>query len=131
MKTYHDRVNLGSILIIEDDKPIAEVLVLKLQTEGFRGVVATTVRDSIQKLRNQRFSCVILDMVLRDGSHGEELLPALQAHWKNALVPIVVTSGSLEVELVKRLAAHVKAVFVKPYDFDEVIKKVIDVTPLN
>jgi DNA-binding NtrC family response regulator len=126
-----DKTILGSVLIIEDDVAIATILEEKLQTLGYQAIYAVTVRDAVQKLRNQRFSCVVLDMVLKDGSHGESLIPILESHWKGDRVPVVVTSGSLETELVKRIAPHVKAAFVKPYDFDAVTEKILDLTCLR
>jgi DNA-binding response OmpR family regulator len=113
------------LLIVEDEEDLAKILSRKFSHSGFRVVTSRTVTDSMVKLSNQKFDCILLDMRLEHGS-GERIIEALKEAKEgfNHETPIVVMSGFLDSELVKRIRGNVKGVLVKPFDHDTLITKV-------
>jgi DNA-binding response OmpR family regulator len=53
-----------SILIVEDEKPLAHALELKLTHEGFKVTAATNGRECLDLLENQHFDVVLLDLMM-------------------------------------------------------------------
>ncbi len=58
-----------SILIMEDERPLAHALELKLQHEGYTTTVATNGKDGLALIQNGGYDVVLLDimMPLMDG----------------------------------------------------------------
>ena len=54
-----------TILVVEDEPPIAETIVYALQTEGFATLWKTTGRDALAALAEHHVALVVLDVVLR------------------------------------------------------------------
>ncbi len=61
------------VLVVEDDPPLAEVLVEELKLRGFETTGAFTVREAVEKLDSLDFDVALLDLVLPDG-RGTEVL---------------------------------------------------------
>lgn len=53
-----------SILIVEDEKPLAHALALKLQHEGFTVTNATNGRECLDLLESKHFDVVLLDLMM-------------------------------------------------------------------
>ena len=114
------------ILLVEDEPDIAESITEVLTSNGYRVMHSARTADAITKLCNQLFACLILDMRLADGNSGEEIITYTRNSTKelNATTPIVVTSGHLDAELVKRIGHHVAGVLVKPFSPAMLLTKV-------
>lgn len=52
------------VLIVEDEKPLAHALELKLQHEGFATTVATNGEECLKLLNEQTFDVVLLDLMM-------------------------------------------------------------------
>lgn len=52
------------VLIVEDEKPLAHALELKLQHEGFNTTVATNGSDGLALLQKESFDVVLLDLMM-------------------------------------------------------------------
>lgn len=73
------------VLIIEDEKPLAHALDLKLQHEGYKTAVAHNGQEGLDLINSQKFDVVLLDMMMpvMDGFHllqnlqGKTDLPAI------------------------------------------------------
>ena len=66
------------ILVVEDERSIAETILFALETEGFRAVRAATGGEARSEMHNGAFDLVILDVGLPDVS-GFDLCRALRA----------------------------------------------------
>ena len=64
------------ILIIEDEKPMAQALKLKLAHSGFEAVIASDGEKGIELFGQQSFSLILLDLVMPklDGFNVLEIL---------------------------------------------------------
>ena len=55
---------MKKVLIIEDEKPIARAMQLKLQKSGIEAEVAANGQIAMEKLESQKFDLALLDLVM-------------------------------------------------------------------
>ncbi len=87
------------ILIIEDEKPMANALALKLTSVGFEIVLVYDGKTAISTLQESKFDLIILDLVL-PGKDGFFVLAELKRLKIN--IPVVVSSNLSQDEDIKR-----------------------------
>lgn len=95
------------ILHVEDDNDIFQVIQNAL-SERAEVIQSDTLNDARQRIRNEKYDLIILDITLPDGS-GLELLPVLRGT-PQASTPVVIFSAQ---EVSSRTARHVQAAFLK------------------
>lgn len=84
-----------SVLLVEDDDDLAQVVTALLGREGYSVARVGRIADAKASLASHRPSAILLDMVLPDGS-GMEILDLMNQRDATEQVPIVVISGSSE-----------------------------------
>ncbi|HEY5401682.1 MAG TPA: response regulator [Pyrinomonadaceae bacterium] len=116
----------GSVLIIEDDPDIAEVLVYSLEKATFNTRVATTGEEGLKASldRVNPPSIILLDLLL-PGMRGTELCRRLRAEPTTSSTPIVViTAKAFEIDLKTSLELGANDYIVKPFSVRDVIARV-------
>ena len=78
------------VLIVEDERPLAEALKTKLLSAGFAVVVAGDGRVGVQKIEEQKFDIVLLDLIM-PGLDGVGFLKAIKQ--KGVHVPVIVLTN--------------------------------------
>jgi CheY-like chemotaxis protein len=119
-----------SILFVDDDADMQEVVRVALTAEGYAVASASTARDAIDYLRSHADVCaILLDLLLPD-LEGAEFRRIQLRDRSLAWIPVVVISGALDGE---RLAREIGAAqFVrKPLDVDELRRAISFVTSKN
>lgn len=123
------------VLIVDDDKNICSILkeyclnmgLFKNVVEAHDGITAT------QKLRNQKFAVILLDMNMPKKS-GIDLLSEFHKGSLNNKESILIVSGTLEKALIgKILTFGVKSFLVKPFDeenFKDRVLKILSQAPV-
>lgn len=79
------------LLICEDDQDQADYLKALLETAGFKIDVAITAAEAKEKLNNQHYQALLLDLILPD-QDGIALIRELRTDKKNHNLPIIVLS---------------------------------------
>jgi len=99
------------VLVVEDEKPLAHALELKLTHEGFATTVARNGQEALDLIRSQPFDVVLLDMMMpiMDGFHVLENLQDMQ----NKPVIFVLSNLSTRDDEGKILALGAKKYFIK------------------
>jgi CheY-like chemotaxis protein len=87
-----------TILVVEDEQAIAQVLCLLLEDEGFAVVLAATGLAAWAELTARRPDLVISDLML-PGLSGIALYQRMQADPGLAAVPVLLMSAAAEPEL--------------------------------
>lgn len=82
-----------SILLIEEDREILELLKCSLDAEGFRVLVANDGLDGLKSARAERPSAVIIGKLLSD-MRPEYVCRELKTHRLTAPIPVMVLSGA-------------------------------------
>ncbi len=108
------------ILIVEDEKKIADILRSYLERDGFNVTVVNTGKDAVQKIRNN-FDLIILDLMLPD-IDGETICGSIREF---SDVPIIMlTAKSSEDERVKGLGLGADDYVIKPFSPREFVARV-------
>jgi two-component system phosphate regulon response regulator PhoB/two-component system alkaline phosphatase synthesis response regulator PhoP len=113
------------ILIIEDEKALANVLEKKLLYEGYEVSVACNGQDGMNKVKSTNPDLILLDIVMPK-MNGFEVLENLKKDKKFSSIPVIVLSNSgYSIDLNKALDLGAIDYLVKAeFDLDEVIKKI-------
>jgi DNA-binding response OmpR family regulator len=105
-------VTRPSVLVVEDEEPLAEMLATVLGAEGYAVTRAGSALGTLSLARELRPGVIVLDLGLPYRS-GASLLADLKADPETAAIPVVVLSGLLEVLDAPRRALAA-AVLAKP-----------------
>ncbi len=109
-----------SILIVEDEGKIAEIVRAYLEKEGFRVKVADTAEQALG-LFKEMFDLIILDLMLPD-MQGEELCKVIR---EGSDVPVIMlTAKSGEEERIRGLGIGADDYVVKPFSPRELVARV-------
>lgn len=108
---------IGSILVVEDDDAIREVLTDLLESEGYRVHGAADGVTGLRMLREERVELVLLDLGLPD-MNGRELREHQVADPTIAAIPVIVLTASA-VLMVDNLP-----LIRKPFDCDHLMRTV-------
>ena len=118
-----------TILVVEDDKFLRELITRKLSEEGYNTVEAVDGEDGARKIKEEMPDLVLLDLIL-PGMDGFEVLANIKQDPKTSPVPIIVFSNlgqTEDVEKGMKLGAidyMVKAHFT-PVEIIEKVKKAL------
>ena len=82
------------ILIIEDEKPLAHALELKLTHEGFDVVATNSGEEGLRHLEEEHFDLVLTDLII-PGVDGFKILETIQEK-KMKMVVMVMTNLNQE-----------------------------------
>ncbi len=105
-----------TVLIIDDDDTLSEVLSHRLKKQGFRTVAAYSGATGLAKAKAERPSAIILDLCLPDAD-GLTICEQLADSPEMCGTPILILSGSEEPGIVRRCRAAGSHYFLrKPYD---------------
>ncbi len=88
------------ILIIEDEKPLAHALSLKLSHEGFDVVTTESGEEGLQFLAKEKFDLVLTDLII-PGVDGFKVLETIQE--KKMKIPVIVITNLNQEEDKKRV----------------------------
>lgn len=109
----------ASILVVEDDKPLCELISRRLKAEGFRVEAVTTTREAILLLRDRSFGAVLCDVRL-PGMSGLDLLRFVRL--LDQQTTIVLTSGLRDVPTaVEAMKLGADDFLAKPFKMSEVL----------
>lgn len=83
---------MTTILIVEDEFAIAELLRDTLSDEGYQVVVATDGREALELLASQQVDLILSDLMM-PRMDGRTLIERLRADPRFAAIPVVVMSA--------------------------------------
>jgi two-component system OmpR family response regulator len=113
-----------SVLVIEDEGAIAEMMAMLLGDEGYTVQVARSGPEGLERARADTPDLITLDLAL-PGLDGAALLRALHA---DGAAPVLVISAHPEV-LAPADRALAAAVLSKPFDIDDMLASVAGLLP--
>jgi len=102
------------ILIVEDEKHIAEGIKFNLEAEGFDTAVAETGEKGLKLIEAHQFDAVVLDVML-PGIDGFEVVQRIRA--RNNFVPVLMlTARSRPEDVLKGFEAGADDYLPKPFE---------------
>lgn len=112
----------NTILVIEDDNDINDIISKSLEDEGYNVFSAFSGTEAIIYIDNKEVDLVILDLMI-PGKSGEEVLDIIR---KSKDMPIIILSAKEEIGIKgKLLRAGADDFLSKPFDIDELLARVI------
>ncbi len=113
-----------SILVVEDESALAEVLRYNLESEGFKVAVAHDGRSAMEQLEDTHPDLVILDWMLPEMS-GLDICRTMRRRPELRDVPVIMlTAKGEEYDRVRGLDAGADDYVVKPFSPKELIARV-------
>ena len=107
----------ANILVVDDDKQLADILTEYLNTLGYQAVAAYGGSEGLTRFRQGDFQLLITDLQMPE-MNGMKLLEAVKAVDRHVMAMVVTSYGTIEsaVEAIKKGACD----FIpKPYKMDE------------
>jgi putative two-component system response regulator len=105
-----------SVLIIDDDDTLSDVLCYRLKKQGLKTMAAYSAEAGLAKAKAERPSAIILDLCLPDAD-GLAVCEQLVDAPETCSVPVLILSGKEQPGLVRRCRAAGCHYFLrKPYD---------------
>lgn len=115
---------MQTILIIEDEKDLAELVAFNLEKEGYRVVTAFDGASGLEAARTQHPDMVLLDLML-PGMMGMEVCKLLKKSEKTATIPIIMlTARGEEIDRVVGFEVGADDYVVKPFSTRELLLRV-------
>lgn len=120
-------MKLKSILVVDDEPLIHEVLVDVLKERSENVVSCYTLDDAMNKVKETPFDCIILDINLK-GHNGGKVFMHLQSGVEspNSKTPIILSSGYIGDEFITRYQSRFYRILSKPFLADELVAIVED-----
>ncbi|MFC1589058.1 sigma-54-dependent transcriptional regulator [Pseudomonadota bacterium] len=103
-----------SVLIIDDEPDICELIEITLMRMGFRTRSAYTIAEAHSLLAKEKFDLCLTDMHLPDGN-GIELVEYIQVNFSGLPIAVITAHGNME-SAVKALKAGAFDFVSKPVD---------------
>ena len=101
---------LKTVLIIDDEPALLELLTKTLLQQGFRVLRASNGRKGVEFATNYQPDVIILDWIMPEFG-GTKVVEKLRAHPRTKDIPILIQTGTvLNEEERQRLAGHVQAI---------------------
>ncbi|ATF13159.1 response regulator transcription factor [Brevibacillus sp. HB1.2] len=112
---------MSTILLVDDEPQILEILSSYLQKEGYHVLTAQTGKEAVEMATTISLTCIILDLMLPDLS-GEEVCVQIR---KESRVPILMlTAKSGEADRIRGLTIGADDYLIKPFSPRELVARV-------
>jgi two-component system phosphate regulon response regulator PhoB len=113
-----------TVLIVEDEKDLAELVAFHLEQEGFRTVVAADGATGLSEARRLHPDLILLDLML-PGMLGTELCRLLKGAEQTAGIPVIMlTAKGEEIDRVVGFEMGADDYVVKPFSTRELMLRV-------
>ena len=117
-----ENCTMNRILIIDDDRELCALIKRSVQTENIAADFCNTGKEGLQKLKEQEYQLVILD-VMMPGMDGFETLEEIRK--EHSLPILMFTSKNDSISKVRGLRAGADDYLTKPFDMDELIARIV------
>jgi len=105
-----------TILIIDDDEVLSDVLSRRLQQQGFNAITADSGQCGLARARADQPSLILLDLRLPDAD-GITICEQLADDFETCSIPVIILTGVERPDILRRCrAAGCQYYLRKPYD---------------
>ncbi len=113
----------GSILVVDDEEIMRDVLETLLSAEGYRVDLAKTGEEGLEAYGRRPYDVVLLDVALGEGPTGHDVARLLRA--RRDVVPIIMlTALDSEADAVQGLEAGADDYVTKPFGLAELRSRI-------
>ncbi|WP_336773350.1 response regulator transcription factor [Paenibacillus sp. MMO-58] len=112
---------MKTVMVVEDEVKIRDVILSYLKKEGFKTLEAATGSDALEALRNSSVDLVILDLMLPD-MDGEQVCLAIRR--MNSMPILMLSARASDNHRIKGLSIGADDYLTKPFDPREVVARI-------
>ncbi|QQE13948.1 response regulator [Planctomycetota bacterium] len=106
---------MTTILLVEDEQDLLELLKYNLNREGFNTITASTGEDGLKQVRSQTPDLILLDLML-PAMDGLEVCRTLKSREHTANIPVIMlTARGEESDIVRGLEMGADDYITKPF----------------
>jgi serine phosphatase RsbU (regulator of sigma subunit) len=111
-----DEGGRGKLLVVDDNAPNRDLLARHLERQGHAVVLAESGRQALERIRQEKFDLVLLDMLMPE-LNGYEVLQRLKGDARLHDIPVIMISALDEIESVARcIEAGAEDYLPKPFN---------------
>lgn len=114
-------MNKVSILVVEDDAPVRNLIMTTLKTHDYRYLTATTGETAIMETSCHNPDIILLDLGLPD-MDGVEVIQRIRT-WSNLPI-IVISARSEDMDKIEALDAGADDYLTKPFSVEELLARI-------
>ena len=114
-------MNKALILVVEDDRPIRNLIVTTLKTHDYKYLTAENGASAIMEASSHNPDIVLLDLGLPD-MEGVEVIKKIRT-WSNLPI-IVVSARSEDTDKIEALDAGADDYITKPFSVEELLARI-------
>ncbi len=112
-----------NVVIIDDNKELAELIKQYLSNRGFDVKIAENARDAMSILeKSKKVDVILMDLMLKD-VYGLEMLKSIRAHSKQVVIIIITGIKDLNT-VIEAMKAGADDYLVKPFRLGELEEKI-------
>jgi DNA-binding response OmpR family regulator len=111
-----------SVLVIEDEPIIAEMISIILEIQGLNVISLSDTSWARDKLLNREVNLVLLDLNLR-GEGGQAFCEYIKGHDDLKHIPVILISANIDIEEIKNQCGADDLIR-KPFNIDYFMEKV-------
>lgn len=112
-----------SILVIEDNNAILDVITLILQSEAYKVTGLNKSVDMMAHIQKSEPDLIILDIMLPDAD-GRDILKQLRTDIKTAHIPVLLISARYTQENIQHGEYIPNGFLAKPFDIDDLLDRI-------
>jgi two-component system, OmpR family, alkaline phosphatase synthesis response regulator PhoP len=117
-------MNKGTILVIDDEKDLIELLRYNLEKEGYDVIAATDGQSGLDVIKRHRPELVVLDLMM-PGIDGLQVCQRLRSDQAAARTPVIMlTAKATEADRIVGLELGADDYITKPFSPREVVARV-------
>jgi DNA-binding response OmpR family regulator len=120
-----DDDGMAKILVVEDQQSVVAIVRYHLESAGMEGFFASDVHDGWRLLTTEAPDAAVVDIGL-PGADGWTLIEKLRHDERFARLPVVVLTGLIEPEVVRRAASLGCEYLSKPFAASALLGKIRD-----
>ena len=115
---------MKTILIIEDESDLAELVAFNLEKEGYRSLIAQDGPSGLEAARNNSPDLILLDIML-PGMSGMDICKVLKGKEKTARIPVIMmTAKGEEIDRVVGFEVGADDYVIKPFSPRELLLRI-------
>lgn len=116
---------MNTILIIEDERGLAQSLSYALKHVGFETILAASGDEGLRQALVVKPSLILLDLIL-PGMSGVEVLKAIKSDPSTRSIPVIVLTNVESSEMISQVIAIQKIDYLvkSNYSLEEIVERV-------
>lgn len=115
---------MKTILVIEDEQDLAELVAFNLENEGYLTIIALDSTSGLKQAQTKLPDLLLLDLML-PGISGIDICKLLKGNEKTAEIPIIMlTARGDEIDRVVGLEVGADDYMVKPFNMRELLLRI-------